>query len=614
MLVSLAKRALHSSRRKGQLRAQQKSSRLAKRLLVQNLEPRNLLAGDVGAEIVDDTLYVTGDSSSNSIRIDAVQRTRQDSIGVTGGVTSVSLDPAVLAAVRLQVTGAENTTDPIAGLDVGFPINDETDFEFTTDHGFTPLKGTIEHDGTLALGVLDPDGELTDVEVIVGDFTIGFDPERISDTTSGFFVADNQDLDFILFDVGIPGFLEIEDSSLSIGDADLLVSDAFASFLSDAGLAEGDVTGVDAGDAQIDADTAEIAMRRVNGGKTSVGLNVDLLASVGLEVSSLNGTAKPAGDDFQVAFKILRDSDFVFDQGEGFVPIEGRIEHKGSVGFNEDSLIVGNFSIGFDPDRAGKEFPTEDGVEVTSGFFVQDTKDLGIILFDVGAPGTLDNGEDRLKIGEANLLVSDSLASTLDQEIEGVVVGAAQIDAYTTKLKDEFLRVSGKWLRGKTTINGERAFEVPADQIENLVIEMGDGKDTVRVKGVSLPGNLTVDLGDGWRNTATLYGVHVDGLMSILGGDGRDSIRMTRSGAGSLEIDTDGNSDVVYLLWSKVDGDADVDLGDGRDRLSVIGSDVGGSADFNGGSGSDRFFSILSRYGDGGPETEGFRGRFRWWF
>ena len=379
-----------------------------------------------------------------------------------------------------------------------------------------------------------------------------------------------------------------------------------------------DLTGVDAGGAQIDAEIADIALRRVNGGKTSVGLDVGLLETVGLEVSSLNGTAQPAGDEFQVAFKILHDSDFVFDQGEDFVPkADGRIEHKGTVGFNNDSLILGDFSIGFDPDRAGNEFPSEDGeeVEVTSGFFVQDTNSLGIILFDVAGPETLEVSNHRLKIADANLLVSEDLAGALDPnnelDLEGVVVGAAQIDAYTTRLREEFIRVSGNGLRGRTTVNGERSVEFPAEDIENLVIETGAGQDTVRINGVSLPGDLTVDLGDGYRNTATLHGVHVDGVMSILGGDGRDSIRLVRSGAGSLDIDTGGNSDSVSLLLSKVDGDAEIDLGSGRDRLTVVGTHIGGTADFDGGSGTDRFYSLFSRFGD--LERDGFRAR-RWWF
>jgi hypothetical protein len=562
-------------------------------------------------------LVVTGDDADNAIRVDSVQRAKQDSTAVTGGLTSVFLDAGILSAVSLAILGVSDDVQAPAegfGEGVGFPINAATTFEFTTEDGLTPLGGTIEHDGTLTLGILDAEGELTDGTVDVGEFTIGFDATRVSENTSGFFVLDNKQLDRILFDVGTPGSLALDDSSLSIGDADLLVSPEFAEFLVNQGLAGFDATGVDAGDAQIDADIADIAFRRVNDGKTSVGLDVDLLASVGLNVSSLNGTATPAGDDFQVAFKILHDSDFVFDQGEGFVPKEGRIEHKGTVGFNDDSLILGNFSIGFDPDRAGKEFPAGDSIEVTSGFFVQDTKDLGIVLFDVGAPGILDLTDHRLKIGEANLLVSEELAGALDPDnelgLEGVVVGAAQIDAYTTKLREEFIRVSGNGLRGRTTVNGERSVEFPAEGIEDLVIEAGAGQDTVRINGVSLPGDLTVDLGSGWRNTAALNGVHVDGLMSILGGDGRDSVRLVRTEAGSLDIDTGTNSDSVYVLLSKIDGDADVDLGTGRDRLSVVGSHVGGTADFDGGSGTDRFYSLFSRYGD--LERDGFRAR-PWW-
>ena len=222
------------NRRNGRREAPKK--RRNKRLAVQHLEARHLLAGDVGA-VLDDigTLTVTGDDANNAIRVDSVQRAKQDSTAVTGGLTSVFLDADILSAVNLAILGvSDDVQEPAEGFGdgVGFPINDATTFEFTTDGGFAPLGGTIEHDGTLTLGVVD-----TTIELVVGEFSIGFDPERAGNefpsgdevnVTSGFFVEDTQDLGIILFDVGTPGSLELDDSSLSIGDADLLVSPEFA--------------------------------------------------------------------------------------------------------------------------------------------------------------------------------------------------------------------------------------------------------------------------------------------------------------------------------------------------------------------------------------------------
>ena len=570
--------------------------RTSKRLTLQPLETRRLLAGDVTAELTAGTLFVTGDDASNSVRIDTRSRVQQDSTRVSGGVTSVSLDPDVLALAGFQIVDAANTVTPASeSFLVGFSITKPTNFDFTTSNGFTPVGGTIEHEGTVVLGATESDATLT-----VGNFSIGFDAERVAGNASGFFVADTFSGLGILFDVSSPGSLQLDDATLSIGDADLLISPEFAELLGNSGF-----TGVDAGDAQIDALTEQVQQRRVDGGKTSVELDVALLESAAdLRLTSANGTARPAPGDFQVAFKILHNSDFTFDQGVGFTPLSGRIEHRGTVGFNEDTaepIVVGNFSIGFDATRAQQE---------ASGFFVEDTvAGLGV-LFDVGAPGTVDASDGRLTIADADLLVSPELAAVLGKPaLAGAVVGAAQIDAVSEQLREQFIRVSGGLGGGRTLVNGGRSAEFLADDIENLMIDMGLGSDSVRIDRVNLPGDLSIDLGDGRHNRATLHSVHVDGALSILGGDGRDNVRVYSSEVGTLDIDAGANSDSVSLLWTKVVGDAEVDLGAGRDRLSLILSRVGGLADFDGGSGSDRLDSFFSRFGE--LERNGFNRR---WF
>ena len=191
--------------------------------------------------------------------------TSPDATGVTGGSDECHSGPSGVGTGEFGRRGCRRHHGSSRGLWVGFAITPETSFEFSTEPEFAPLGGTIEHEGTVTLGVIG-----TDVSVTVGAFTIGFDAQRISETTSGFFVLDNEDLDIILFDVGTRGSLALDDSSLSIGEADLLVSAEFADFLLNAELAEFDATGADAGDAQIDADIADIALRRVEGGKRAL--------------------------------------------------------------------------------------------------------------------------------------------------------------------------------------------------------------------------------------------------------------------------------------------------------------------------------------------------------
>ena len=163
---------------------------------------------------------------------------------VESGVTSVFLDLELLEqAAGLTVVSIDSNAEPFSeDFQVGFAITEETDFSFTADP-FAPVGGTIEHSGTLTFG-------LAGAEATLGEFSIGFDPSRVTDTASGFFVADtlNDPLGLeILFDVGNPGMVSASEDSLVISDADLLLAPELAAAL---GLAE--LAGADVGDTRID--------------------------------------------------------------------------------------------------------------------------------------------------------------------------------------------------------------------------------------------------------------------------------------------------------------------------------------------------------------------------
>lgn len=161
---------------------------------------------------------------------------------VEDGVTSVFLDLDLLStAAGLELTGADSEAEPFSDdFQVGFDITDNTTFSFTADP-FTPVSGTIEHSGTVTFN-----GAVT-----VGNFSIGFDANRVSDTASGFFVEDTIEGNGVdvLFDIGAPGVVETSNTELTIADADLLLAPEVVSILGlDAVLA-----GADVGDARVDA-------------------------------------------------------------------------------------------------------------------------------------------------------------------------------------------------------------------------------------------------------------------------------------------------------------------------------------------------------------------------
>ncbi len=168
------------------------------------------------------------------------------SFDVIGGQTSVLLDTATLsAAAGLDLSGVAGATIAPGELgpdSVAFPINARdarlTPTTFSYDAGLTAFSGAIEHEGS----VLFNNGT-----VEVGNFTIGFDPNRVGGSNSGFFVESTTGVAAILFDVENPSAVVADASGLQI-TANLLVSPEFAGFLGDTAL-----TGADVGDAFVNA-------------------------------------------------------------------------------------------------------------------------------------------------------------------------------------------------------------------------------------------------------------------------------------------------------------------------------------------------------------------------
>lgn len=168
---------------------------------------------------------------------------------VIAGQTNVLLDTDTLAAAAsLNLSGV--SADVIAPGDLGagsvaFGINGRdaaslpTTFRYTD--GLGSFSGSIEHTGSVFFN--------TDT-VEVGNFTIGFDADRVGGDRSGFFVESTVGIAAILFDVAAPSSLSADAAGLSIG-ADLLVSAEFGAFLFDNGLSASNLTGADVGDALV---------------------------------------------------------------------------------------------------------------------------------------------------------------------------------------------------------------------------------------------------------------------------------------------------------------------------------------------------------------------------
>jgi len=172
-------------------------------------------------------------------------------VDVLGGQTSVALDfDALESAAGLTLSSV--TPDVVSPGElpgsVAFGINGRSDtlpttFSYDPSDFLGTFSGTIEHSGSV---LFNADA------IAVGDFTIGFDAGRAMGAASGFFVESAAGLSAILFDIAAPSALTATVSELSI-QADLLVSNEFATLLVNEGLASSDLTGVTVGEALVSA-------------------------------------------------------------------------------------------------------------------------------------------------------------------------------------------------------------------------------------------------------------------------------------------------------------------------------------------------------------------------
>ncbi|MDZ7995627.1 MAG: hypothetical protein RM022_001155 [Nostoc sp. EfeVER01] len=164
---------------------------------------------------------------------------------VISGVTSIDRDhEEILSSIGLNLTGTNQTVAPIpSNYLVGFNIDSLTNFTFSDKGGFTPLSGTIEHTGTVTFNN----------QITVGDFSIGFAPERTVTGASGLVLRDTFSLNTILFDLNTPGLVAFDGQNLTIPDVQLLISPEFADILGDSKL-----TGLFAGTARIDAQVTAV--------------------------------------------------------------------------------------------------------------------------------------------------------------------------------------------------------------------------------------------------------------------------------------------------------------------------------------------------------------------
>ncbi len=140
--------------------------------------------------------------------------------------------------------------------------------------------------------------------------------------------------------------------------------------------------------------------------------------------------ALPGSVAFPIAPRdaLILPTTFSYDSDDFLNTFIGTIEHRGSVFFDQDSIEVGDFTIGFDMARAGTLLGE------ASGFFVRsNVGPVQEVLFDIRNPSELQADPTTLLIA-GDLLVSPEFSQVIqmDNNLAGVDAGDVQVDAIAT--------------------------------------------------------------------------------------------------------------------------------------------------------------------------------------
>lgn len=292
----------------------------------------------------------------------------------------------------------------------------QEELQTTTFNGGCPPEGCQDIQFALFRSALDPQPSL--FQFSVGDFEIGFDSSRITDNASGFFVTDTLNSNTILFDLSHPDVLDVEvaDKELTLAETDLLLSPEWAELLN-----LSDLQGTDLGDARTDAKFAEISPQtfEVESGVTSISLDLPLLEEVGdLQLTEVDSNAEPFSDDFQAGFAITDESDFTFSMTDGFTPLDGAIEHEGSLTFG---VLPPEITLDFEgDDLAAGTIINQQYKNI--GLNISTSSERDAMLFDTNNPTGDDSDLAASDLGNVLIISEDGNTSNPDDNADGGIL------------------------------------------------------------------------------------------------------------------------------------------------------------------------------------------------
>ena len=358
------------------------------------------------------------------------------------------------------------------------------------------------------------------------------------------------------------------------------------------------------------------------GGTTSLRLTSVLEDDASLRLNSLNGTDMTPAPGFSVGFEQTTDSTFTYDFAAGRDDdLGGVISHTGSITFDildapgaggsptGDQVTIGEFDVGFDAARAG----TDTGNGITSGYFVRDTLDTGLVLFDMVVPSNVFDDNTSFTVdgpnpnGGVDLLVSPEFAAFLTAQslattdLTGAVAADGRIDADSTPVTDDLYRVRApSFSDPESTIDGKFEVLYPRTGINSVSIGLNDGDDLALVGSAKVASFLLIDGGAG-SDQAQVANSTVNGALDIQDASGGVLGQSFNNRLGAVIFNGGDGDDVLDLTRTTVTGALRVEFGAGDDLLfaddTLTASRKVRTVSFiNGGDGDDDIIANDSKF------------------
>lgn len=595
----------------------------SRRMSVEQLEGRSLLAGVVSAFVSGGSLFIQGDNTDNAV---IVQDQGDGNYTVTGFDFGDIPELAGFKAGPTTINGGQDVgggTKLFTGVtnDINIDLKKGND-ALAIGNSVDELQGLAEQAFGIGSGMGGGSSSVSPNEIVIDDSLFQVPRNLIVNT------GDGNDYVVVNANVGSANFGGVASINTGNGNDGVAFGRPFASdapsiseesaqlnevFDGNAYVANSLVILTGNGDDDVSVTRTTVQNQlNVQTGAGNDEFRADQFAAGNAVVTSA------AGDDFISLVFFALDSVLVVDTGAG-----------------GDDLTVADFSMGHGEgpaSQSGAGYATivtgagDDGVvmfdfEADGVYINTGAGNDGVAFEDVEAPARVSAQQvvvtDPISVGFADITNTLTVVTGAGNDFVEIYFVAAHdivvdtgagndgsasspVVIYNVQVAGSLTAVTGAgndFLYIDSDFRGEGQ-ENDSFIAVNLVVDMGAGNDNVEIIDQQVGNDMVVALGPGTNNAAIGVGGEFDGIsegtlsvgrnLTVVGGAGKDTIEM-----GNLDVHNNlfailgAGNDSLFLSGATIGNNATVDAGAGNDDVTVEDAQITGTATALMGAGND---------------------------